>query len=74
MSIVIKKFCGDCDVELEVRVSKFTQKKLSKPYYFTHTLRCPRCNKLYLDEKYKVENRTFGYAEKQIMSQLRYFN
>lgn len=48
--------CRDCDVALLVKVSPFKPSKLKKPYYYTHTLKCPECKKMFLSDKYKIIN------------------
>ena len=51
-----KKICRYCNIDLVLTPSKFRERKLRKPYYFTHTWRCIKCNKFYLDEDFKIIN------------------
>lgn len=46
-----------CGTKLKVRESrKKGTKHLRKEFYYTHTLWCKDCDKIYLDNKYKVTN------------------
>jgi len=52
----IKTGICKCEGKLYLRESKFKANKLKKAYYYTHTWRCSKCKKRYLDEKYKIIN------------------
>ena len=46
--------CRHCGTPVILKASKFKENKLRKPYYYTHTLRCPKCKAIYLRDEYKV--------------------
>lgn len=46
--------CGKGRVKL--LEAKITEKKRNKAYYYTHSLKCLSCGKVYLPEKFKVVN------------------
>lgn len=49
--------CKKCGGRLIQKPTKRTAEQLKKPYYYTAYYYCPRCNKLYHDEKFKVMNK-----------------
>lgn len=51
-----EKKCKKCGGSLIQKSTKRTAEQLKKAYYYTAYYFCPRCNKLYHDEKFKVEN------------------
>lgn len=52
--------CKGCDTKLTLRKAKITPKKLKKAYYFTASFVCRKCNKIYLDNQFKVINQTYA--------------
>ncbi len=51
-----KRTCRNCGTKLIIKQTKRTTEQLKKPYYYTAYYYCPKCNKLYHDEKFKVTN------------------
>jgi ribonuclease HI len=58
------KKCKNCGGDLEIRETKRTAAQLQKPYYYTAYYYCPNCNKLYHDEKFKVNNKKVSSVSK----------
>lgn len=50
------EICKNCGSRLTVKSTKKTAEQVKKPYYYTAYYFCPRCKKLYHDEKFKVVN------------------
>lgn len=50
--------CRKCGTALIVKQTKRTADQLKKPYYFSAYYYCPRCQKLYHNDKFKVINPT----------------
>jgi ribonuclease HI len=48
--------CRSCGGRLIVKSTKRTPQQLKKPYYYTAYYFCPRCQKIYHNEKFKVIN------------------
>ncbi len=48
--------CKTCGTPLLVKATKRTAEQLTKPYYYSAYYYCPRCHKMYLNDKFKVEN------------------
>ena len=48
--------CKGCNNKLDLIRSRFKPSKLKKPYYFTHSLHCSKCNKWYISNEHKVIN------------------
>ena len=46
--------CRRCETPVVFKESKFTPKKLSKPYYFNAYCYCPGCKAMYMIEESKV--------------------
>ena len=46
--------CRACKGLLEERKSPIKRSKLNKPYYYTHTIVCTSCKRVYLQERFKV--------------------
>lgn len=64
------KTCRNCGSELIVRQTKRTPQQLKKPYYFTAYYLCPKCGRIYHDEKFKVVNDNYDlFTSKTILSQ-----
>lgn len=57
------KVCKTCRTPLIVRKSHITPEKLKKQYYYTAYYYCPTCQKMYLDDEFKVMNRTVQLFE-----------
>jgi len=52
------KTCKHCGSDLVVKQTKRTSEQLKKSYYYTAYYFCPKCNKLYHNDKFKVTNFT----------------
>lgn len=51
-----QKNCKHCSLKLIEKKSRKTSEQLKKAYYYTAYYFCPQCHRMYLDEKFKVEN------------------
>lgn len=51
--------CRWCNAPVELKESPFNEKKLLKPYFFNFYLRCPRCGKVYMCERFKVNSNKY---------------
>ncbi len=51
-----KLLCKNCGSELIIKQTKRTTEQLKKAYYYTAYFFCPKCKKLYHNDKFKVEN------------------
>ena len=52
-----KEICKNCGGVLVEKQTKRTAAQLKKSYYYTAYYYCPSCNKLYHDNKFRVENK-----------------
>lgn len=48
--------CRVCKTPIVLKKSKFNQKKLAKPYYYTAYFYCQKCRRKYMSEKFKIVN------------------
>lgn len=62
--------CKNCNGELIVKATKRTPEQLKKSYYYTAYYFCPRCKKLYHDDKFKVENKDL-FSDSVVLSKAR---
>lgn len=53
----------DCGGKIYKKPSKFKESKLNKAYFFTHSLKCNKCKKIYVAEEYKVKRGTPKWRE-----------
>jgi ribonuclease HI len=60
--------CKHCGTLLVEKATKRTPEQLKKPYYFTAYYFCPKCGRLYHDEKFKVTNEDFPLFTKDTPS------
>lgn len=60
-----QNICKNCGTELIEKATKRTAEQLKKPYYYTAYYLCPRCHKLYHNEKFKVINGQTGFWTSQ---------
>lgn len=51
------KICKTCKGPLQIRQTRRTPEQLLKQYYYTAYYFCSRCNKMYLDDTFKIENK-----------------
>lgn len=51
--------CKTCGTPLLVKATKPAASQLKKQYYYTHYYFCPKCQKMYLNDKFKVQNDNF---------------
>lgn len=58
------KVCKTCHSPLELRKPTLTSEKLHKQYYYSAYYYCPKCNKIYFDEAFKVINKNHGLFTK----------
>ena len=66
--------CKQCFGDLYIKKHpKITSKQLNKYFYFSQWEYCPRCKKVFFDERYKVMNRK-GFALEERQQQLNHFN
>lgn len=54
------KTCKTCRGSLQIRQTRRTPEQLLKQYYYTAYYFCPRCNKMYLDDSFKVVNKNYS--------------
>lgn len=48
------ELCVHCGTPVKKDVSAFKLKKLKKAYFYTHTLKCPKCKAFYMQERWKI--------------------
>lgn len=53
------KLCKNDNTPLIVKQTQRKATQLLKPYYFSSYYRCPKCNRMYFDEKFKVVNKNY---------------
>ena len=51
--------CRKCGGILFLKECKFNPKKLKKYYYYSHYLKCTKCNQCYFLEKHKIFNKEY---------------
>lgn len=61
------KLCKNCGSELIVKQTKRTPEQLKKSYYYTAYYFCPKCHKLYHNDKFKVENKNL-FSDRVVLS------
>jgi ribonuclease HI len=57
--------CKTCGTPLLLKSTKATAERLKKQYYYTKYYFCPSCQKIYLDNQFKVVNDNFGLFTKK---------
>lgn len=50
------EICRNCGAKLVIKQTKRTSEQLKKPYYYTAYYFCPKCKRLYHDDKFKIVN------------------
>lgn len=53
------KRCRHCRIPLLLTHTKRTPKQLVKSYYYTAYYSCPRCKRMYLDDRFKMINENY---------------
>jgi ribonuclease HI len=61
--------CKHCGTELIVKETKRTSEQLKKSYYYTAYYSCPRCGRLYHDEKFKIINNNIDLFKDNILNE-----
>ena len=46
--------CPHCGTKLRKNISRFNLKKLSMPYFYTASIMCDGCKRIYLSDDYKI--------------------
>lgn len=67
-----QKNCRTCGGKLVVRETQKKPSQLKKAYYYTAYYFCPKCQKIYHDDKFKVENNQMLFAENYLPSAIRH--
>lgn len=55
----IAPICRSCNGKLIIRSTKRSPQQLKKPYYYTAYYYCPRCQKIYHNDKFKIINNNY---------------
>lgn len=56
----MEKTCRHCGVNLIKKQTKRTPEQLLKPYYYTAYYFCPRCQRMYHSDEFKVTNENYS--------------